>query len=284
MTASTLAGHRVHTVIDSPVGPLTLVAAGGRLTGLYMDRQRHRPPAWLLGEAAGDAGRADGPFTEAARQLREYFAGERTEFDVPLDLAGTPFQRHVWAELQKIPYGETVSYGQLADRIGQPTAARAVGLANGRNPVAIIVPCHRVIGSNGNLTGYGGGLDRKQHLLGFEHSNADEFAVMHEELDPGVRYTLDAAPPAAPAAPSAPAFDLYAGYVDLSATAGAVDWQADSGEGWDIKLSPYDTTKPSKGASSIAPFDLNLLAQKDAAGKQGAEFDSMGQALLGKSK
>lgn len=166
MAGSTLAARRrTHAVVDSPVGPLTLVATDGTLTGLYMDLQRHRPSAAIFGAAADEV---DEAFAEPARQLREYFAGERTAFDVPLALTGTLFQRRVWAALQEIPYGETVSYGQLADQIGQPTAARAVGLANGRNPIAIIVPCHRVIGSDGSLTGYGGGLDRKQHLLAFE--------------------------------------------------------------------------------------------------------------------
>lgn len=152
----------VHTVRDSPVGPLTLVARDGVLGGLYMDLQRHRPAADLFGESDPR------PFTEVIRQLDEYFAGQRIEFDVPMTLVGTPFQRTVWAALQQIPYGETWSYGQLAARIGRPSAARAVGLANGRNPIGIIVPCHRVVGATGGLTGYGGGLERKQHLLDFE--------------------------------------------------------------------------------------------------------------------
>jgi methylated-DNA-[protein]-cysteine S-methyltransferase len=154
--------HRVHTVVDSPVGTLTLVAAEGVLTGLYMDLQRHRP----LEETFGT--RDCTPFTEVIRQLEEYFAARRTEFDVPVTLVGSPFQRTVWAALRDIPYGETASYGQLAERIGRPTAARAVGLANGRNPIGIIVPCHRVVGGTGDLTGYGGGLERKRHLLEFE--------------------------------------------------------------------------------------------------------------------
>jgi methylated-DNA-[protein]-cysteine S-methyltransferase len=104
------------------------------------------------------------------RQLDEYFAGARTEFDVPMTLVGTPFQRTVWAALREIPYGETVSYGQLAERIGRRTAVRAVGLANGRNPIGVIVPCHRVVGATGDLTGYGGGLERKRHLLDFERA------------------------------------------------------------------------------------------------------------------
>ncbi|MCC3768145.1 methylated-DNA--[protein]-cysteine S-methyltransferase [Streptomyces sp. UNOC14_S4] len=154
--------RRVHTVTDSPVGPLTLVATDGVLSGLYMTGQRHRPPEENFGE------RDDTPFTEALRQLGAYFAGDATGFELPLRLNGTPFQRRVWAELQEIPYGETVSYGELATCIGSPTASRAVGLANGKNPVGIIVPCHRVVGADGSLTGYGGGIDRKRRLLAFE--------------------------------------------------------------------------------------------------------------------
>ena len=154
--------RRVHTVVDSPVGALTLVARDGVLAGLYMDLQRHRPLDEMFG--APDPT----PFTEALSQLKEYFAGQRTDFDVAVTLAGTPFQRTVWAALREIPYGETESYGQLAERIGRPGAARAVGLANGRNPIGIIVPCHRVVGAAGTLTGYGGGLARKQYLLNLE--------------------------------------------------------------------------------------------------------------------
>ena len=107
---------------------------------------------------------------ECASSSTEYFAGERTSFDVPLVLDGAPFQRRVWRALQDVPYGETISYGELARRIGPPSAARAVGLANGRNPISVIVPCHRVIGADGSLTGYGGGLDRKRLLLDLEAS------------------------------------------------------------------------------------------------------------------
>jgi methylated-DNA-[protein]-cysteine S-methyltransferase len=154
--------HHAHTVVDSPVGPLTLVARDGVLTGLYMDRQRYRPAEEIFGEP--DAS----PFAEAARQLRDYFRGTRTDFDLPLDLRGTEFQRRVWAELRTVPFGRTVTYAELAERIGRPTAARAVGLANGHNPVSIIVPCHRVVGTGGALTGYGGGLARKRWLLAHE--------------------------------------------------------------------------------------------------------------------
>lgn len=151
-----------HTVIDSPYGPLTLVADDGVLCGLYMTDQRHRPPQENFGE------RDDRPFGEAIDQLNAYFAGELKDFTLPLSLHGTPFQRSVWDQLRKIPYGETRSYGQLAAALGNPGASRAVGLANGRNPIGIIVPCHRVVGASGSLTGYGGGLPRKQRLLDFE--------------------------------------------------------------------------------------------------------------------
>jgi len=165
---STVEQHVVkeHTVVDSPYGPLTLVAAGGVLCGLYMVGQRHRPPEENFGE------RDDTPFEEARAQLRAYFAGELKEFDLPLRLDGTPFQRSVWEQLRKIPFGEIRSYGELADALGNPKASRAVGLANGKNPIGIIVPCHRVVGADGSLTGYGGGLDRKQRLLDFERGAA----------------------------------------------------------------------------------------------------------------
>lgn len=155
-----------HTLIDSPYGPLTLVATDGSLCGVYMTDQRHRPPE----ESFGD--RDPGPFTETARQLDAYFAGELTDFDLPFSLVGTPFQRSVWEQLLRIPFGETRTYGELAEALGNPAASRAVGLANGKNPISVIVPCHRVIGANGNLTGYGGGLPRKQRLLDFERGSA----------------------------------------------------------------------------------------------------------------
>jgi methylated-DNA-[protein]-cysteine S-methyltransferase len=150
------------TTVDSPVGPLTLVGSEGTLTGLMMQDQRHAP------EPAHDWERDDDAFADVVSQLDAYFARDLKSFDVALKLSGTPFQRTVWAELQQIPYGETISYGELARRIGSPNASRAVGLANGRNPIGIIVPCHRVIGANGDLTGYGGGLSRKRQLLDLE--------------------------------------------------------------------------------------------------------------------
>ncbi len=152
------------TTVDSPIGPLTLTAADGLLTGMHMHEQRHAPAA------APEWRRDDAWFTQVTGQLKAYFAGELTRFDLPMRLCGTEFQRQVWSGLQAIPYGETISYGELARRVGNPGASRAVGLANGRNPIAIVVPCHRVIGSNGQLTGYGGGIDRKVWLL--EHEGA----------------------------------------------------------------------------------------------------------------
>ena len=162
---------RRHLVMDSPIGPLTLVAENERLACLYMGDHLHAPESDAFGPAVAE----DALLGEVRRQLEEYFEGDRTEFDLPLvDDVGTPFQRRVWAELLEIPYGETISYGELARRVGQPTAFRAVGLANGKNPISIIVPCHRVIGSGGSLTGYGGGLDRKQRLLELEGKQNDD--------------------------------------------------------------------------------------------------------------
>ncbi|MFC9255658.1 methylated-DNA--[protein]-cysteine S-methyltransferase [Amycolatopsis thailandensis] len=162
---------RTHTVIDSPYDRLTLVADGESLCGLYMVQQRHRPAEETFGHP--DPGAPI--FVETEKQLKEYFAGQRQDFDLSLSLGGTDFQRMVWEGLLGIPYGETVSYGELADRLGRPTASRAVGLANGKNPIGIIVPCHRVIGSNGDLTGYGGGVERKRHLLDFERGGVALF-------------------------------------------------------------------------------------------------------------
>ncbi|CAM5697593.1 Methylated-DNA--protein-cysteine methyltransferase OS=Streptomyces alboniger OX=132473 GN=CP975_29870 PE=3 SV=1 [Streptomyces alboniger] len=161
-----MSATKQHTVIDSPYGPLTLVGDDGVLCGLYMTDQRHRPAEETFGT------RAQAPFAAAEEELEAYFTGELKEFTLELDLHGTPFQRSVWNHLRKIPYGETRTYGELADALGNPSASRAVGLANGRNPVGIIVPCHRVVGANGGLTGYGGGLDRKQRLLDFESGSA----------------------------------------------------------------------------------------------------------------
>lgn len=158
-----------YRIIESPVGCITI--AGGddddTITGVRMEDQAHPPAGLESWTPDPDA------FGAAADQLDAYFAGGLTEFDLPLRLDGTEFQRRVWAGLLEIPYGETISYGELARRIRRPTASRAVGLANGRNPVAIIVPCHRVIGAGGSLTGYGGGLDRKRTLLDLERARRE---------------------------------------------------------------------------------------------------------------
>ena len=153
---------RTHTVIDSPTGPLTLVAEGGELVGLHFALDGRSDEPSVLGEPDPSA------FDDVRAQLDEYFAGERTEFDVPLDPVGTEFQLRAWEALRRIPYGETRSYGEQARTIGSPAAVRAVGAANGRNPISIIVPCHRVVGSDGSLTGFGGGLDAKRYLLDLE--------------------------------------------------------------------------------------------------------------------
>lgn len=163
----------VHTFVESPIGPLLLLSDGRALTGLYMNELAVPPGSVESPETE--------PFPEARRQLAEYFAGERREFDLPLALRGTTFQRIVWAHLREIPYGETTSYGELARRIREPKACRAVGLANGRNPISIVVPCHRVVGSNGKLTGYGGGLPNKRFLLDLESQTPSSFRRGEEQ-------------------------------------------------------------------------------------------------------
>ena len=159
---------KVFCYVESPIGRLMLTSDGTALTGLYMNLYRNKPSKLPgLGDDWIQNATVD-PLPAAARQLKEYFAGKRREFNLPLRMEGTEFQRRVWRELTKIPFGETRSYGQLAKRLNNPNGSRAVGLANGRNPIAIIVPCHRVIGADGSLTGFGGGLDRKEWLLTHE--------------------------------------------------------------------------------------------------------------------
>lgn len=156
------------TTTDSPIGTLTIVANDRGVVAI--DWHGERAHEALLGDAkiidvvAGD----HAPLSAAVRQLGEYFAGERTEFDLPLDAAGTTFQHQAWAALVRIPYGQTVSYGEQAVMLGDKNKARAVGAANGKNPIPIVVPCHRVVGSNGQLTGFAGGLDAKAWLLRHE--------------------------------------------------------------------------------------------------------------------
>jgi methylated-DNA-[protein]-cysteine S-methyltransferase len=150
--------------LSSPLGKLLLTSDGRALTGLFMTRLAEESAPEMAARWKQD----DGPFRGVCEQLAAYFEGEATSFDVPMDAAGTTFQRRVWRELCAIPYGTAISYVELARRIGQPTASRAVGGANGRNPISIIVPCHRVIAADGTLGGYGGGLDRKRWLLDHE--------------------------------------------------------------------------------------------------------------------
>ena len=154
----------LYSTVSSPIGELMLCGDEESLTALHLPGHWAKPAAgWR---------RDDARFADVARQLEQYFDGERTTFDIPLRMQGGPFEREVWAELLRIPYGETASYGEIARRVGKPHASRAVGAANGRNPIAIIVPCHRVIGSDGALTGYGGGLERKRALLDLEAGRA----------------------------------------------------------------------------------------------------------------
>jgi methylated-DNA-[protein]-cysteine S-methyltransferase len=164
------ARDRETLVVCSPIGPLTLTAEGGALTAIDFGAPAGHADGACSGAAtdAGSASPADPVLAAATRQLAAYFAGERREFDLPLRPRGTPFQLTVWEALRRIPYGETVTYGELAAGIGRPTAARAVGSANHHNPLAIVVPCHRVIGADGTLTGYAGGLATKAALLDLE--------------------------------------------------------------------------------------------------------------------
>ena len=147
----------------TPLGTMLATAAGDALTGLYFEGQRHMPamsPEWIEDDAQ--------PFAACRRQVDEYFAGKRRTFDVALRPIGSDFQRRVWIEIARIPYGETLTYAQLAARAGAPGSARAAGAATGRNPHTLIVPCHRVVGSDGSLTGYAGGVGRKAKLLDLE--------------------------------------------------------------------------------------------------------------------
>ncbi|ODQ89921.1 cysteine methyltransferase [Mycolicibacterium flavescens] len=165
--------HLMFRTMDSPVGQLTLAGEDGRLMHLRMVDQTYEPArdGWVADDSV---------FGDAVEQLDAYFAGDLTEFTLDLDMIGTLFQRKVWAALLTIPYGETRSYGEIARQIGAPSAFRAVGLANGHNPIGIIVPCHRVIGSNGSLTGYGGGLERKRALLDMERSHISQALTLFD--------------------------------------------------------------------------------------------------------
>jgi methylated-DNA-[protein]-cysteine S-methyltransferase len=179
MTTTTNTSTLFRTVMDSPLGPLTLVASDRGLRAVMWpdDESLDDEPVddELVDREPVDGELIDDPthpvLVAAASQLREYFDGRRTEFDVPLDLVGTEFQLSCWFALDDIPYGETRTYGQQASSLGRPTATRAVGAANGRNPVSVVLPCHRVIGADGSLTGFGGGLDAKRWLLDHERSS-----------------------------------------------------------------------------------------------------------------
>ena len=169
MNASPDPASVAHMIWDSPVGPLGLVAWNGKLSGIFLkaDPERFAHQVELTYGTAGSESKT--PFADVIRQLSEYFGGKRLVFKLPLDLdQGTPFQRKVWKALLDIPYGRTVTYKEVAEAIGQPSASRAVGGANGSNPIPIVVPCHRVVASGSKLGGYGGGLDVKRRLLELE--------------------------------------------------------------------------------------------------------------------
>lgn len=165
---------KVYDIVDSPIGDLVLAGDGAALTGLYMETDQHR----ILGDPAWT--RRRGVHAEAADQLAAYFAGDLRAFDLPLAPRGTEFQRAVWSALLDIPYGRTTTYARLAADIDRPTAIRAVGAANGRNPIAVIIPCHRVIGTDGSLTGYGGGIPRKRTLLDLESGQLGAMSTNRE--------------------------------------------------------------------------------------------------------
>lgn len=163
-----------YTLMQSPIDEILIAAEGDAIVSLQMATHRQTDrvidPTWTRDDA-------DAPLRRAAGQLAEYFAGERTTFDLPLAPVGTEFQRRVWDQLCAIPHGTTITYGELARRVGDVNASRAVGLANGRNPIAIVIPCHRVIGANGALTGFGGGVKRKRFLLEHEGSLARDTSL-----------------------------------------------------------------------------------------------------------
>lgn len=165
MMTATAIQTELYTTIESPIGPLLLTGDNNKLTGLHM------MGAHDYSELMSVRSEERSPFVDAISQLEEYFAGSRIEFDLVLDAKGTEFQMKVWNALREIPYAQTRSYGEIATAIGNPKAPRAVGMANNRNPIAVIIPCHRVIGATGSLVGYGGGLDRKTWLLNHEQSS-----------------------------------------------------------------------------------------------------------------
>jgi methylated-DNA-[protein]-cysteine S-methyltransferase len=175
-----------YTWLESPLGAILLTSDGRSLTGLYLQGQKSFPQQtadWQEVEQLD-------PFVQTRKQLAEYFTHQRQQFDLPLDPQGTAFQKQVWQRLRQIPFGETLSYGELAAMMGKPTASRAVGAANGRNPISIVVPCHRVIAANGMLTGYAGGLDRKQWLLQHEQALQQQTAQISDNSFTPVQQSL----------------------------------------------------------------------------------------------
>jgi methylated-DNA-[protein]-cysteine S-methyltransferase len=171
----------VYKIVDSPVGKLKLVARGARLAAILWERDR--PNRVRLGPMREDE--RSPILLETARQLQEYFAGTRSRFELELDFAGTAFQQKVWAALLTIPFGETRSYGEIARQVGSPNAVRAVGAANGRNPISVIAPCHRVIGASGELTGFAGGLKAKERLLALEGHVPSQAKTAKKKMDTG---------------------------------------------------------------------------------------------------
>lgn len=165
--------HTVQTCTFTPLGTVRLAASPQGLSGVWFEGQRHEPGTWLYGATAWPDAPNHPVLHKATEQLQHYLAGQRTHFDLPLDLSGgTPFQQSVWHALLRIARGTTVSYGALSHQLGKPRAVRALGAAVGRNPLSVVVPCHRVVGMDGSLTGYAGGLDRKRSLLVLEHAHA----------------------------------------------------------------------------------------------------------------
>ena len=160
-----------YSIMKTELGDLTLVANESELIGIYFEKHRHMPKmqkTWTLNPRHP-------VLLQAEKQLKEYFAGKRDTFSIPMNFAGTDFQKKIWKEIAQIPFGKTISYGELARKAGKPKAIRAAGAATGRNPVSIIVPCHRVLGKNNAITGYAGGLDRKRHLLALENPSKELF-------------------------------------------------------------------------------------------------------------
>ena len=190
----------LHTRLETPLGPMLLVSDGEAITGFYYADEPHLPAASKNWVHRPDAA----IFVRTEQQLREFAAGTRREFDLPVRLSGTPFQKTIWEIIASIPFGETISYSELAGRAGRPKAVRAAGAATGQNPVSWIVPCHRVVGKNGTLTGYAGGLNRKTTLLRFEAARKrGQPAALAMEENPGELPGLNDRPKSSAALPPA---------------------------------------------------------------------------------